>query len=187
MARQPGGREAAPEPLALVQDFVNTNNIEDEVELLATPEQLRRWLAGRKLLRLRDPVDEAALARAVAVREALRALLVANAGGTVDADALAVLRRAADSARLTVRFPPAGDPEIVAGAPGVDGALGRILVVVVECAHRGTWHRLKACHEHGCRWAFYDHSPNARGTWCSMSICGARNKMRAYRARQRSK
>jgi predicted RNA-binding Zn ribbon-like protein len=42
----------------------------------------------------------------------------------------------------------------------------------------GTWTRLKACRE--CSWAFYDHSRNGAGNWCSMKVCGGRVKQRAY-------
>jgi predicted RNA-binding Zn ribbon-like protein len=34
-----------------------------------------------------------------------------------------------------------------------------------------------------CRWVYYDRSPAGRSRWCTMSLCGARNKMRKYRAR----
>jgi predicted RNA-binding Zn ribbon-like protein len=47
----------------------------------------------------------------------------------------------------------------------------------------GTWKRLKACRNHGCRWAFYDYSKNRSGSWCSMQLCGNRTKTRSYRRR----
>ena len=50
----------------------------------------------------------------------------------------------------------------------------------------GTWHRLKACADDGCRWAFYDHSKNRRGRWCSMAVCGNQHKARAYRERAKA-
>ena len=42
----------------------------------------------------------------------------------------------------------------------------------------GTFARLKACREHTCEWAFYDHSRNRSATWCSMEVCGNRAKAR---------
>ncbi|NED72902.1 CGNR zinc finger domain-containing protein, partial [Streptomyces sp. SID9944] len=48
----------------------------------------------------------------------------------------------------------------------------------------GTWTRLKACEAADCHWAYYDRSPAGRGRWCSMRVCGARAKMRRYRARE---
>jgi predicted RNA-binding Zn ribbon-like protein len=49
----------------------------------------------------------------------------------------------------------------------------------------GTWDRLKACPGHDCGWAFYDHSRNQTGRWCSMSVCGGRAKARAHYHRRR--
>ncbi|MGW5071390.1 CGNR zinc finger domain-containing protein, partial [Streptomyces cyaneofuscatus] len=43
--------------------------------------------------------------------------------------------------------------------------------------------RLKACAAPECRWVFYDRAPSSNGLWCDMDVCGARHKMRAYRAR----
>jgi predicted RNA-binding Zn ribbon-like protein len=57
---------------------------------------------------------------------------------------------------------------------------------IVEATIAGTWERLKVCRDDECRWAFYDHSKNARGAWCTMRVCGNRAKARAYRERQRT-
>ena len=71
-----------------------------------------------------------------------------------------------------------------AWADGVDGALGRLLAIVAAAQADGTWERLKACPWDTCRWAFYDHSRNRSGVWCSMAVCGNRAKVQAFRARQ---
>ena len=68
--------------------------------------------------------------------------------------------------------------------PGSDGALGRLLTIVHEAEHEGTWPRLKACPWHTCHWAFYDNTKNASGVWCTMEVCGNRAKAKAYRERQ---
>ena len=39
----------------------------------------------------------------------------------------------------------------------------------------------------GCGWLFLDTSKNQSRRWCSMNTCGARDKMRRYHRRQRSK
>ena len=49
----------------------------------------------------------------------------------------------------------------------------------------GTWHRLKACPNPDCEWAFYDRSRNRSSRWCVMSECGNRAKARTFRERQR--
>ena len=48
---------------------------------------------------------------------------------------------------------------------------------------RSTAARLPAGIAVDSQWAFYDRSPARTGCWCSMQICGARSKSRAYRRR----
>jgi predicted RNA-binding Zn ribbon-like protein len=43
---------------------------------------------------------------------------------------------------------------------------------------------LKICTNDECQWAFYDHSRNRSGAWCTMAVCGNRMKGRAFRRRQ---
>ena len=47
----------------------------------------------------------------------------------------------------------------------------------------GAWERLKACRQETCGWLFYDASRNRSSNWCSMQVCGGREKSRAYRRR----
>lgn len=61
--------------------------------------------------------------------------------------------------------------------------LSRVAAAVAEALVAGTWTRLKACEAETCHWAYYDRSPAGRGRWCSMQVCGARAKMRRYRAK----
>jgi len=61
-----------------------------------------------------------------------------------------------------------------------------ISTAIVEATLLDTWERLKVCRSDGCRWAFYDRSKNGRSCWCSMRVCGSREKARTYRARQRA-
>ena len=186
MAAQPGGRAAAPGRLALVQDFINTNDIEDGADALATPARARAWLAEHGLAPPSLRLSEAEREQLCSVREALRAVCVAHGGGSVDREALRVLNVAARDAAFALQFDERASPELALTARGLAAAIGEILTVVLDAERAGTWQRMKACAEHGCRWAFYDHSRNRSSNWCSMSICGSRNKMRAYRRRQRS-
>jgi predicted RNA-binding Zn ribbon-like protein len=184
---QPGGREPAPGRLALVQAFVNSNyDLEHDhgAELLADPAALRAWLAARGLMGADEPVDDGDRGRALAVREGLRALLIANNGGALDRAAVAELDAAAAHASFGVRLATPA-PEFEPHASGVDGALAVILALATGSMLDGSWQRFKACRQHDCRWAFYDHSRNAAGNWCSMRVCGGRAKQRAYYRRRR--
>ncbi|MFL5804779.1 MAG: CGNR zinc finger domain-containing protein [Roseiflexaceae bacterium] len=181
---EPGGRRPAPGPLGLVQAFINTVDIEEQREELITPERLRAWLAAHGLMDGADPMSEADLRRAIAFREALRALLLANNDGIIDAGAVETLNRIAGHAGLLVCFGPDGQARLEPIVVGVNGALGRLLAIVYAAMVEGSWTRLKACRNDSCRWAFYDASKNQGGAWCAMASCGSRSKARAYRRRQ---
>jgi len=173
---EPGGRAPAPGPLRLVQLFVNTVDLEDGPDLLGDAAGLRAWLAAHDLGEHR--VSTAEHARALELREALRALTVAHD----DATAAAIVDAAARRARLRPVVGPALRLEPEVG--GVDGALGAVVAALHQAIAAGTWTRLKACDRHNCRWAFYDHSKNQSSHWCSTTGCGAREKnRRAYRRR----
>jgi predicted RNA-binding Zn ribbon-like protein len=176
---------SAPGELELVQSFVNTRDLEADTEELAAPLDLHDWLSDRDLLDPGEPVGALDLRRAVRLREALRALLLANSGVDADPSAAAELDAAARRARLSARFGPDGTAGLEPAADGVDAALGRLLAIVSRSMADGTWRRLKACRSEDCLWAFYDATKNRSGVWCAMGVCGNRAKARSYRARHR--
>jgi predicted RNA-binding Zn ribbon-like protein len=176
----------APEPLYLVQRFVNSVDHDDGEEELTSPESLRAWLAERELIDADQSVAEADLRRAVDVREGLRALLLANNGHPLDVAAVDRLNRAAGRAGLFVRFGEEGAPDLEPDAAGVDGAIAQLLGIVARATADGTWSRLKACPADSCLWAFYDQSKNRSAKWCRMEACGNVEKARKYRQKHRA-
>ena len=180
----PGGRPPAPGRLRLVQRFVNTLDLEHGREVLGTPAALARHL--ERLGFEPGRLDEGDLAKARAIREALRRLLLANNGFALDRGATDPLERAAAAARLTLRFDEAGAAELVPQAHGIDGVLGTLVAAVYAAIEEGTWPRLKACRRDVCHWVFWDASRNRSGTWCHMNVCGNRTKTKAYRRRRTS-
>jgi predicted RNA-binding Zn ribbon-like protein len=179
---QPGGRAAAPGELGIVQAFVNTENVEAGTDELPDPAGLRRFLSRHGLLSARTKVTRDDLGRARELRTALRALAAANNGEPLAASVIDALDRGARSWAVIASFAPTGEPREIPTASGVERAFGELLAIVHRAMRNGTWPRLKACREHNCRWLFYDHSRNRSGTWCAMSLCGTRSKMRTYRA-----
>ena len=174
---------AAPEPLETVRSFVNTRDLELGLEALATPADLRRWLGDHRLLDDSPAVDEADLRRAVGLREALRAMLLANATGVPPVrEVLDAVATAGRRGGLVVRPGSEGLTLEPAGG-GVDAALARLLAIVVIAQADGTWTRLKACPGRDCQWALYDRTRSRTRTWCASAKCGARTRARAYRAR----
>jgi predicted RNA-binding Zn ribbon-like protein len=175
----------APEPLALVQRFVNSLDLDHGDEELTGPDNLRDWLTERGLLSPDERVSEGDLRRTIDVREGLRALLLQNNGLPQDEARVERLDRVAARAGVRVRFRPGQGPALVADAAGVDGALARLLAIVAESVADGSWERLKACPREECEWAFFDRSKNRSGRWCKMEVCGNLAKARAFRERRR--
>jgi predicted RNA-binding Zn ribbon-like protein len=169
----------------LVQRFVNSYDHLTGRGILESPQELDRWLAVHRLpagTRASTPGDVRYVHE---IREALRAVLLANNGASPDPEKIALVNAAAQKAPLRFHLGRKSGPEIVSQGGGVHGAVGTILAAVVEAQHLGMWPRLKACRE--CGWVFYDHSRNRSGSWCTMAVCGSRAKMRAYRQRQRAR
>ena len=177
------GTKPAPDDLILVQAFINSADLDRGSDDLAQPEGLRAWLRELELIDGATAVTAADVVAAKTVREALRELTLANNGGATDSCALETLNRAARSAQLSARFEPGGRAVLEPRAPGIDGAIGRILAIAFDAMESGQWVRLKACPADACGWAFYDETKNRSGTWCAMSVCGNRAKARSFRKR----
>jgi predicted RNA-binding Zn ribbon-like protein len=176
--------KAAPGELDYVRVFVNTLDLETHEEQLADPASTAAWFTERGLLPEGEALTDADMRQAREMREALRKLLLAHNGAPLEPAAVESVNAAAKSAELVVRFDDRGEPALVPVRQGVDGALGRMLAIVLRAMTDGTWERLKACPADDCEWAFYDWSKNASGTWCDMAVCGNRAKARAYRERR---
>ncbi|MGP4046683.1 CGNR zinc finger domain-containing protein [Streptomyces sp. 2A115] len=171
-------RAPAPGGLALIQSLVNTLDIESGADSLDTAE-------GRAALGLTEAGAEAEVAAEVAaareLRESLRAVCLAHAGHPAHRE-VRPLDELLASAPLIVTVSAADGSATLRPADPASLA-SRVAEAVAESLAAGTWLRLKACEAPDCHWAYYDRSPAGRGRWCSMSVCGARAKMRRYRAR----
>ena len=179
----------APEPLRLVEDFVNSNHTHPHpkgvnIEGFQSPEELKAWLVAHELVEPTEPVHPTDLQYTIETREALRRLLLTNGGEPPDEQAVETVNRAATRGQLTLRFDIDGGSGLKPVARGVDGAIGTILAVAFAAMAEGSWSRLKVCPEETCRVAFYDHSKNRSRRWCSMEVCGNRTKVRSYRHRK---
>jgi predicted RNA-binding Zn ribbon-like protein len=184
---QPGGRQQAPGELALVQAFVNSHydiEVKGGGDVLASPTALRDWLAARGLIDPLKHLSQGDLDRAVAVREGMRALAFANNDEPPDPSALAAMRRASAGARTEIRLDPNGPRFVADSAGGIEAAIGSLFAITARAMIAGSWRRLKACPGRDCGWAFYDRSRNQSAHWCSMKVCGDREKARAYYRRK---
>lgn len=184
---------------SIALDFANTLDWrlrENPVELLREPVDLLRWARSAGVLepaqarRLRagaesNPRSAArSLADAKQVREAIAAVFQAVVRGkTPPPTALAKLAgicRAAAAAR-TLRPDGNGvewawreaspEPERPAWTAALDAA--RILT-------GNDVSRVRQCGDAACGWFFLDTSRNRTRRWCSMKVCGNRNKARRF-------
>jgi predicted RNA-binding Zn ribbon-like protein len=173
-------RAHAPGSLRLVEELVNTLDIETGVDRLDDRQRLDAWLAEQGFAGGSE--SERDVERATGAREGLRALLAANAGLPLDEVAVERLNRALAQLDMSIRVGAAG-AELRCPGNGLDALLAAIAQAIVETTADGSWGRLKACRSEDCRWAFYDRSKNRSGAWCTMAVCGSRTKVRAYRSR----
>ena len=182
---QPGGRAPAPEGLAILQDFLNTTDLEDALDDLTDIDGLRAWLAERDLATADLPIREGDRRRLVSLREALRDIVEGRDHGGIDPEAVRVVDDAAAAATVRITLDRGGDAAMTPAATGLDGFVARLLADIATAQLDGTWDRLKICPRDVCRWAFYDSSKNRSGRWCTMAICGSRTKSARLRSRRR--
>jgi predicted RNA-binding Zn ribbon-like protein len=177
---EPGGRPKAPGRLELLQRFINSYNHElpPVWDRLGTPEKAQTWLRHKGLMGAADRISTAHAARLRELREAIRALVIANQTGQPDPAAATIIQAAARTARLTIAIDDTGHTRLQPDRTGIDRAVATLLGILHEAQITGQWPRLKGCRH--CAYAFFDRSKNRSAIWCAMTICGNRAKNRTY-------
>jgi predicted RNA-binding Zn ribbon-like protein len=163
----------------LVESFLNSIDLESGRDDLDSPVRFRGWLIANGRAAAAESVTPADLWFAREVRDALREEVRGH--GVGDHSRLNAL---AAHVALCATFTSDG-LAVRPAEPGVRGVIGEVLGAAVIADRDGRWQRLKICRERHCQVAFYDRSKNSSRCWCSMSVCGNRNKTRAYRGRRR--
>uniref|UniRef100_UPI0031D5033A CGNR zinc finger domain-containing protein n=1 Tax=Saccharothrix mutabilis TaxID=33921 RepID=UPI0031D5033A len=156
----------AEHDVELLLAFLNTRDVELGTDVLDDVAAWRRWVADRGLGDVGD------LAQARAVRTSLRASLGERSerlDGPDPAPAAGLIR-----------------VDLSHGVPMMssEDALGAVLGAAARLAVLGSWERFKICQADGCLWAFFDRSRNRSRMWCSMQVCGNREKARNWRERR---
>jgi predicted RNA-binding Zn ribbon-like protein len=183
---EPGGRQKAPGRLDLLQRFVNTHNHDfpADWDRIGTGAKAQAWLRRKRLVEAGERVSDAGAAHLRELREAIRALVIANHAGEPDTAATHIIAALARTAGLRVGVDETGRTALEPQRGGVDGAVATLLAILHEAQLSGEWARMKACRQ--CEYVFFDRSKNRSAAWCAMSICGNRTKNRAYYRRRRS-
>jgi predicted RNA-binding Zn ribbon-like protein len=184
-AAEPSARPSPPGDLLLVQELVNSFDVEANTDEIREVARLGAWLTSRGLV---SETEAGALGapdvvRVANFREALRGLLRVNHGEQLDAAAAAVLHAEASRPLLCVHIDADGSVRLTPSGEGVDRVVARLLAAIAQGDVEGSWRRLKVCADDTCAVAFYDSSRNASRAWCSMAVCGNRAKARRHRRR----
>jgi predicted RNA-binding Zn ribbon-like protein len=182
----------APAPLIAVQALADSAEFEagsavydDEEEKLGDAGTARTWLVDLGLASSYIEISESDRERLLELRQCIRALIAANTTGERDEDARDCLAAIAARHPVPVSVSPEGRVGLDLDPPGtVDALIAQMIGIVLQSQIDGTWSRLKICAADTCRWAFYDSSKNRGGHWCSMELCGNREKNRTYRSRR---
>ena len=177
-------RLAAPGDLELVRDFVNTLDVLPDTDKIGDPASLASWLSEHRLVPTQPTLTEEDLGHTRSLREALRALLLANAGFPLAPESAEAFDDAVGSARFRAQADEAGRLKLLpTDTGGLEHAIGRLTSIMLAAQQDGSWSRLKACAE--CHWALYDRTKNHSTAWCG-SQCGVRVRARRHRKRRRA-
>ena len=174
--------DTAPGPLDLIRLFVNTLDYPAGPDALGTLEGAAQWYRSHGLP---PPSNRRELERLHGFREAVRRLLAANNAAGDQTAAWDGMRTYLASARFALKLRPPHVPSLEPAGAGVDRTIAILLAILYDAISAGTWQRLRACRKDSCRFAYYDRSKNGSRAWCSMALCGNREKAQRRRTRAR--
>jgi predicted RNA-binding Zn ribbon-like protein len=174
-----------------VIDFVNTVNGRPTFtrDDLATADDVFEWAIAARLLSSDEQVnrtddDAKQFAAAVTLRETLYGVFgpIAN-GESPHPEALAFVARRASRATHSALWVSTG-PSYQPRWPGnsLESICDQLADAAVVLLRSSSVARVGSCA--GCGWLFLDTSRAHARRWCSMNVCGVRDKMRRYHQRQ---
>jgi predicted RNA-binding Zn ribbon-like protein len=168
-------------------DFLNTRLVNggEATDFFEGGDGLRGWVASAGLGAAASGAEDPAAVRSF--RETLRSAVdPLRTGQAAPASVLAAVndKLAPVSLRHSLTQGERGVElrrELETGASGVAGAIALDFARFV-CDHEPE--RLKRCANPACTMIFYDRGKNNARRWCTMSICGNRDKVARFRARK---
>lgn len=192
-------------------DFLNSRAIpvDSVVDWIADGEGLLNWLRQAGLLTSSDisiiksnfrpaQLDDAAR-RARELREWFRGFVKTHEGKPLSSRALAKLKPLNDLLGLDHVFwsviPAASSGKNDGSLPGSfelrrqrrwrtpESLLAPLAEEIAKVICGADFTFVKACQGKNCILSFYDETPRHMRRWCSMALCGNREKQRAYRER----
>lgn len=159
------------------------------VERIPDAAALARWFVAAGVLPTAPPINEAHLAQARQLREAIGSLVRSvMSGSPVRDEPLAIVNGHAVRPDLPPQLGVRDGRPIATTPPGADvpSALAAIARDAVRLLGGPQAARIKECAHPDCSLLFVDETQSGRRRWCSMGRCGNLVKTAGYRARRRN-
>lgn len=157
------------------------------VELLRSPEDLRRWIHQAALLEAPGPLDTRALSRTCRLREAVYALVGAwPLTPDADSEVREALAEVNEAARLPLPRHQLDENGHLVSTGGIDEVLGAVARDAVDLLGGTDFARVRECSNEDCTRLFEDLSRSGNRRWCGMAECGNRHKVANYRKRRQA-
>ena len=150
-------------------------------ELLATPQDLDRWLVSAGLATSSPGATEGDLTMAYALREAIFTLAGGLGERPFDPGARDMLNRIAASPAAAAVLRADGQAQWQGSAAGLLASLAREAVHLFGGEDAA---QVRQCQSSTCTLFFVDTSRSGDRRWCSMSACGNKAKVAEFRRRK---
>lgn len=162
-------------------DLLNTTPVvEGQSQDLLAGGGVLRWARAAGL-----PQEPSGLAALPGLRDLLRPAFEHLArGAPLPETVLAAVNRLLAGLRLELRLEQGAEGPRLTQSEAADAAT----LVALDFARFASLYeaqRLKHCANPACTMVFHDHGRNNRRRWCAMELCGNRDKVARFRARQR--
>jgi predicted RNA-binding Zn ribbon-like protein len=158
-------------------------------ELLASPDDLRRWVTEAGLVDDPGPIGARGLARVRRLRESIYEL--ASSWPSTEAERAdsgcfeEALAEANDTARLPLPKLQIDEAAQVSRTGGIDEVLGAVARDAVDLLGSRQRSRMRECANPDCTRLFVDLSRSGARRWCGMAECGNKHKAASYRQRKK--
>lgn len=151
-------------------------------ELLATPQDLDRWLVSAGIVASSPGAAEADLRTARALREAIFVLAGDHDGPALSASACKTLNRIAKTPAAAPALRIDGKAQLKGSAAQLLSTLARDAIHLFGSSEAAL---VRQCQSPVCSIYFIDTSRSGDRRWCSMTACGNKAKVAEFRRRKR--
>jgi predicted RNA-binding Zn ribbon-like protein len=185
-----------PDELANLYDFANTLDLRhfthhgvqhQQADELTDASAFGEWMRARGLSSRGAVSSQKSFADALRLRGSIRDYLKWDPAerprkqGVIDA-----LNKAMEPFPLRVAGVSKAGMKLVPAQGDAPPGLSAIVAELYDGATNGRLDRLKMCAADECQRVFYDRSKPGTRRWCQSTLCGNREKTRAYRERHRN-